>query len=257
MGATGPDVLDPFLAAPDRAAILCDFDGTLSPIVEHADEAVALPGVRHTLDALSRRYSVVGVISGRPIAYLAAQLPSSVVLSGVYGLETRRDGRVQRHPEAASWTSVVDEVARAAASSPGDVLEVEHKGLSLTLHYRTHPEDEEEVVRWASAAARDSGLLLRAAKMSVELHPPVSRDKGTAVEELAAGAQAVCFLGDDVGDLPAFDALDRLAARGATTLRVAVTTVESVTEVVDRADLRVDGPEGALALLQALLGERR
>jgi trehalose 6-phosphate phosphatase len=89
--------------------------------------------------------------------------------------------------------------------------------------------------------------------MSVELHPPVAVDKGTVVEELASGLAAVCFVGDDIGDLPAFDALDRLAARGLSTLRVAVGTSESVSEIVERADVLVDGPSGALAFLRSLL----
>src|SRR3546814_18280112 len=77
----------------------------------------------------------------------------------------------------------------------------------------------------------------------------LSYDKGSAVEELVAGLDAACFMGDDVGDLPAFAALDRLAERGVATLKVAVTTSESVTAMVESADPLVDGPEGALALL--------
>ncbi len=46
--------------------------------------------------------------------------------------------------------------------------------------------------------------------MSWELRPPVPTDKGTVVTELAAGLAAVCFVGDDTGDLPAFEALRRL-----------------------------------------------
>ena len=62
----------------------------------------------------------------------------------------------------------------------------------------------------------------------------------------------VCFLGDDVGDLPAFDALDRLAAAGVHTVRVAVSTEEAPQEVLERADVVVDGPAGALAVLERL-----
>ena len=50
--------------------------------------------------------------------------------------------------------------------------------------------------------------------MSVELHPPVAVDKGTVLAELASGLAAACFIGDDAGDLPAFDALDELAEAG-------------------------------------------
>ena len=91
---------------------------------------------------------------------------------------------------------------------------VESKGLSLTLHYRHPSRARPAVAEWARQQAARSGLEVRPAKMSVELHPPIAADKGTAVEELVAGLAAVCFVGDDRGDLPAYDALDRLAAPG-------------------------------------------
>jgi trehalose 6-phosphate phosphatase len=73
------------------------------------------------------------------------------------------------------------------------------------------------------------------------------------VDALVEAAAAACFLGDDLGDLPAFDALDRLAARsGADVLRVAVRSEEAPPELLARADLVVDGPPGALALLEEL-----
>jgi len=126
---------------------------------------------------------------------------------------------------------------------------VEDKGLSLTLHVRTVPERDEEVRAWARAEAERTGLVVRPAKASVELHPPLPSDKGTVVEAAASGLAAVCFLGDDLGDLPAFGALDRLRERGVTTVKVAVRTPEAPPAVLDGADVVVDGPEGALALL--------
>ena len=51
-------------------------------------------------------------------------------------------------------------------------------------------------------------LEVRAAKMSVELHPPLPADKGTALEALAGGMAAVAYVGDDRGDLPAYDGGD-------------------------------------------------
>ena len=66
-------------------------------------------------------------------------------------------------------------------------------------------------------------------------------------------AIAANFLGDDVGDIPAFDALDRLAARGLAVAKVAVRSDESATDLVARADVLVDGPAGALEWLRSLL----
>jgi trehalose 6-phosphate phosphatase len=106
---------------------------------------------------------------------------------------------------------------------------------------------------WADGEAARSGLVVRPAKASVELHPPLHADKGSVVEHASAGLEAVCFLGDDVGDLPAYDALDRLSTAGVHTVKVAVATSEAPVTLLERADVVVDGPAGALALLQTLL----
>jgi trehalose 6-phosphate phosphatase len=95
-------------------------------------------------------------------------------------------------------------------------------------------------------------LIAHPGKQSWELRPPVPTDKGTVVVELAAGLQAVCFAGDDTGDLSAFAALARLWAEGVETLGVAVGGPETPPEVLDAADLVVDGPAGVLDLLEAL-----
>nr|MBA3955769.1 trehalose-phosphatase [Acidimicrobiia bacterium] len=50
-------------------------------------------------------------------------------------------------------------------------------------------------------------------------------------------------------------ALDRLAATGIHTVRVAVGSDEAPVELMERADWVVDGPVGALALLEALASE--
>jgi trehalose 6-phosphate phosphatase len=60
------------------------------------------------------------------------------------------------------------------------------------------------------------------------------------------------YVGDDVGDLPAFDALDRLAERGTAAVKVAVRTPDASPELLAAADLLVDGPDGAVTLLATL-----
>jgi trehalose 6-phosphate phosphatase len=94
---------------------------------------------------------------------------------------------------------------------------------------------------------------MRPAKMSVELHPPIQADKGTALEALVDGLGAVCFVGDDLGDLPAFDALDRLAARGVHAVRVGVDSDEVPARLLERADVVLDGPAGVVAFLRSLV----
>ena len=247
------DVLERIQADPARAGILTDFDGTLSPIVDEPGDARPLDGVPELLEALANRYAVVAVLSGRPVTFLQKWLPPSLLLSGLYGLEVIRDGVRDDHPSGGMWREVVDDVATVARSSGPDPMRVESKGLSLTLHYRGHPELESVVRALAEKQAARSGLLVRPARMSFELHPPIEADKGTAVRAVADDLAAICFIGDDVGDLPAFAELERLADEGVATVRIAVRSDEAPELLLAAADVVVDGPEGARDLLQTLL----
>jgi trehalose 6-phosphate phosphatase len=241
-----------FRADPAAVAVVLDYDGTLSPIV--ADAAAALPqdGVPELLARLRDRLGLVAVVSGRPIDFLAPLLPPGLVLAGLYGLELAVDDQRLDHPQSGNWREVVDDVAgRAEVRGPAGVV-VERKGLSLTLHYRTAPDQEAATAAYAAEEAHRSGLVARPARMSWELHPPIEVDKGTAVLDLADDFAAVAFAGDDVGDLPGFDALDELAERGVATLRIAVDSPEAPSELLDRGDVVVDGPAGLVTLLDSL-----
>jgi len=247
------ELVAPFRSDPAGAAVFSDFDGTLAGIVDDPAASLPLPGVVDELARLARRYGVVGVISGRPAAFLHTHLGGrGLYLSGLYGLElAAEDGDVEVAPEAERWRPVVEEVAeRAAAALTG--LGVEHKGLSVTVHYRTAPAGAAAAHEWAEREAAATGLVIHAARMSYELRPPVERDKGSVLAEAAEGRSQVCFLGDDRGDLSAFDALDRMAAAGAAVVRVAVASPETPEELLARADVVVEGPEGSLSFLRAL-----
>jgi trehalose 6-phosphate phosphatase len=240
-------------ADPTRTAIFLDFDGTLAPIVAVAADARPVAGAMEALRALSGRYALVAVVSGRPVAFLDEHLPAGLERHGLYGLESVVAGEPVVHAGAMAWASVVDEVAEAARTTGPAGLDVEHKGYSLTLHYRRRPRLADAVQEWAEAASARSGLMVRAAKMSVELHPPVAVDKGTVVAARAAGMAAVAYVGDDEGDLPAFAALDALAETGVATVKVAVHTADASPRLLARSDVQVEGPEGSVALLRSLL----
>lgn len=243
------------------AAVVTDFDGTLAPIVDDPEAAVALPGVVDAIHELAVAFGQVAVVSGRPVSFLRDRLElddrptTPLFVSGLYGIEWLADGVEQVHPTAVAFRDIVAEAADRADAAVPDGVGVERKGYSLTLHVRTGPEHLDWARSWAAATAHTTGLVVHAGRMSFELRPPIEVDKGSVVTDLVRGRRAACFLGDDLGDLPAFDALDRLHAdTGAAVLRVGVRSAEAPSELIERADVLVDGPAGSLELLRALLG---
>lgn len=198
---------------------------------------------------MADRYKRVAVISGRPLSYLSHHLEGAgrTELIGVYGLD-RSSG--ETNPDAERSRDDIESAAAAAEEQAPQGVVVERKGLAVTLHYRHEPDQRQWVERFAGGWP---DLVAHPGKMSIELRPPVATDKGTVVEELSGGLDAVCFIGDDRGDLPAFAALARMPDKD--TLAVAVDGTETPPELKNAADLVVDGPAGVVEFLRRLAGQ--
>jgi hypothetical protein len=96
-------------------------------------------------------------------------------------------------------------------------------------------------------------LTLRLGKMAAELVPSVACDKGVVVRSLFSGLGAGCVLGDDVADIPAFEAVAALELSGGFDgVRVVVASAEVPERLVAMSDVRVEGPRGALEFLSML-----
>ena len=192
------------------------------------------------------------IVSGRPVAYLDPHIPESVDIVGLYGLEWRTNGQHHTLHEAEEWRPVMRELVEDATERFGTAV-VEPKGLSLTVHYRSDDSLAAPMQAWMKDVAERTGAEGRPAKHSFEVHPPIHRDKGTVVIDLASDLDPVAYFGDDLGDLPAFDGLDALATKGVATVRVAVGSAEAPPILLNRADHVVDGTAGAQRLLEELV----
>jgi trehalose 6-phosphate phosphatase len=241
-----------------RTALCLDFDGTLAPIVDDPEAAAPLEGTLELLGRLAGRFAAVALVSGRPAGWLAERAAApGVRYLGLYGLEEVVDGLVQAAPEAeavrpAARAALAELASHPAVTASGAYLE--DKGLSIGVHLRRVADP----ARWAGpveAAAREAaarhGLRVEPGRLVWELRPASGLDKGDAVRRVVdeSGAGAVVMAGDDRGDLAGFEAVEELAARGLSGLRVAVRSGESPPELLQRADLVVDGPEGLRELL--------
>ncbi|MET9388076.1 trehalose-phosphatase [Streptomyces sp. NPDC002928] len=266
----GRDALDAILARPHHAVIGLDFDGTLAPIVADPEQARAHPDVVPALAALAPKVASVAVVTGRPPAVAVHHggfdgVPGleHLVVLGHYGVERwdARTGKVTApppHPGVAAVRAELPGILDAIGAGKDTWTKgiwTEEKGRALAVHTRRaeDPQAAFEVLRepLTDLAARH-GLIVEPGRMVLELRPP-GMDKGVAllqyVRELAA--ESVLYAGDDLGDLPAFAAVDELRSAGVPGLLVCSGSDE-VPELRERADLVVNGPEGVVELLRAL-----
>lgn len=139
-------------------------------------------------------------------------------------------------PRVGPYLSLMQEVRRDAARRLEEMklsgVLLEDKDVMLTLHYRTasDPVEAERLLgKLVLDLASRHGVVQAEGKMSFELRPPIEISKADVVLKRSTELQltAVAFAGDDVVDLPAFDALGALATEGRMTLRVAVASPEA------------------------------
>lgn len=260
----GRDALQAILAAPQETLIALDFDGTIAPIVDDPESAYADEAAVAALGRLGAQVLAIVVITGRPVR-TAVRLGHftdhpglrSMVVIGQYGVERwNAEGDAYEVPPdppsvaeaAAELPSILDELGLGA-------VRIEDKGRAIGVHTRGLDDPAaayEALGRPLLTLAGRHGLLLEPGKNVWELRA-AGIDKGAALRSIVAetGARQVIFAGDDLGDLPAFQAVRELRDEGVPGLLVssASTEEDALTAI---ADVVVDGPPGVARWLNAL-----
>jgi trehalose 6-phosphate phosphatase len=262
--ATLVEALEPIRSDPAHAAVLLDIDGTLAPIVRHAADAHVPEATRSLLIEISKRYRVVGCVSGRRAA-TARQIVAigTIAYVGNHGGELLRPRATtpEVDPEVASWTARVREFADRAYSSELQKIRVrsEDKDAIAAFHWRGAPDEEAAAaaVRGVAELAEREGFVIHWGRKVLEVRPPVALDKGLGIAALLRGAPvaAAMYAGDDTTDLDAFRGLRELVQSGEleSAVCVAVSSDEAPPELAREADLTVDGTGAVRGLLEALL----
>jgi trehalose 6-phosphate phosphatase len=248
------------LRNPSRALIAVDYDGTLSPIVADPAAARAHPGAVAALRRLAPLAGTVAVITGRsaPAAVELGgldQVPGLIVL-GQYGRQRWEAGSLTAPPAppgVAAAREQLPEVLSEAGAADGTWTEDKADAIAVHTRRATEPGPALDRLRGPLAAlAERTGLAVEPGRMVIELRPP-GFDKGQALKNLITerSAAADMYCGDDLGDEPAFQAVADLRGDGIPGLAVCSGSAE-VSALAGLADLVVDGPDGVVALLDAL-----
>jgi trehalose 6-phosphate phosphatase len=261
--AEGERGLAAVLADPARAVVAVDFDGTLAPIVERPEDARAADGAVEALVALADAVGRLAIVTGRGAEDVVRLGGLDVVerlhVFGHYGLEEWSAGALT----SPSPSPAVEEVRRRLpdllANAP-DGVHVEDKRHSVVVHTRPAADPGGALATLTprlQSLADETGLETVPGRFVVELRPP-GVDKGAAVRRIVStyDARSAVYVGDDLGDLAAFAAIESLRNSGGVPgLKVASVDPsldDSPRELAERADLVLAGPDAVVEWLTAL-----
>lgn len=240
--------------------VAVDFDGTLAPLVTDPQASRPVSGTVEALRALAATGAQVAVITGRD-ARTVLRLGGldgvrGIVVAGLYGIETWQDGALTTPDTPQQIAALRERLPLLLADGRADPdLWIEDKRLSLVVHGRraADPEAALETVREPVAHLADElGLDVHPGRDVLELRLP-GYDKAGALRRLAGDRKGVLYVGDDLGDLPAFAEIRRLRAAGRTAYGVGVLS-SGAQGIADAADVHVADPQAAVELLKRLAG---
>ncbi|OBG99163.1 trehalose-phosphatase [Mycobacterium sp. E3251] len=201
-----------------RPAVFFDFDGTLSEIVNDPDAAIPVPGATEALRRLAERCPVA-VLSGRDLADVTKRVGvQGIWYAGSHGFElTAPDGTHHQNDAAAAAIPVLEHAAGELRERLGSIpgVMVEHKRFGVAVHYRNAGRDRVgEVAAAVRAAGRRDELRVTTGREVIELRPDLDWDKGKTLRWVLdhltgadAGPLTPIYLGDDITDEDAFDAI--------------------------------------------------
>ncbi|WP_024440365.1 trehalose-phosphatase [Mycobacterium sp. UM_WGJ] len=205
----------------DHPAVFFDFDGTLSEIVDDPDAARPVAGAVEALAALAARCPVA-VLSGRDLADVRTRVGlAGIWYAGSHGFELiGPDGAHHQNDTAVDAVSVLADAAGSLNDQLGAIpgIMVEHKRFAVAVHYRNAARDRVgEVLAAVRETGRRRGLRVTTGREVIELRPEIDWDKGRTLHWLLdrmAGVSTPLFLGDDITDEDAFDAVAELSGAG-------------------------------------------
>jgi trehalose 6-phosphate phosphatase len=255
--------------AGDRLLVALDFDGTLAPIVEDPTAAVIHGDAPAVLVGLSEQVLAVAVHTGRPARQVLAlgeldqvgdaigESGRELVILGQYGNERWSSSarRVVSPKPPAGLATLIGDLPRLLREAGATDAYVEEKGLAVAVHTRRTADPRGAFDRQLpvlTEAARSRNLTVEPGRLVIEIRA-AGMDKGLALRRLVDeyDARAVLFVGDDLGDLPAFEVVGELRAQGMPTLLVCSGSDEE-SALREHADLVVAGPDGVMELLRDL-----
>ncbi len=244
--------------------LVFDIDGTLSPIAPTSDEARLYPGVTSLLER-AREYAHIAIMTGRSIDNGAAMVNvERLTYIGTHGLEWSEglpwSHSVEIVPEALDYYEpgkyLLDLVEKQLSVLPGVI--VQRKRIGGSIHYRLSPNSvvtRKKLLSLLEQPARQVNMSLSEGKQIVEVRVPLPVHKGQALRRFVQrdNLRAIVFAGDDRTDLDAVIEIASMRKEGITGIAIVVQHSDTLPELLERADIIVQGVPGMIDLLREMV----
>ncbi len=203
--------------------LFLDYDGTLTPIVEHPEDAHLSTPFRRVLHHLTKHPAVkICIISGRELEDLKKRVKiPGILYVGNHGFEIEGPKIKHVHPDVPKYQKILSALVRNLKQDlkayPG--IYIENKKWTLSIHYRKLSPAlvgaaKMWVLREAAPYLESSEVTFHEGKKVWEFRPSLMWNKGTTVlwllgRQTAAEAKKVLpiYLGDDLTDEDGFNAV--------------------------------------------------
>ena len=202
-----------------KPVFFLDYDGTLTPIVNHPEDAVLSESMRSVLKDLAK-LCTVAIVSGRDKKDVQNLVGlDGLIYAGSHGFDISGPGGMEmQNEEGKKYLPLLDSAEERLKGKLEEIngAQLERKKFSLAIHYRNAGEEDAQRIKDLVEEAHKHYPTLRKSfgKKVIELQPDIDWNKGKAVlwlmKKLNMKDNNVLpvYIGDDLTDEDAFDALD-------------------------------------------------
>lgn len=193
----------------EKVMFMFDYDGTLAELQDDHDTAYIREDRASLINKLTEiENTKVAIVTGRAMSGLksliSGRLNDEILLYGSHGAEIGEESSESEHFD--KLLEIRNEFENE------DHVVFEDKPISLTLHYKTHPNREEVIAKLDKIATRYEDIFRVQQGHDVYEFLPREIHKGLAVKHLDNNHPGYfpLFLGDDLTDNFAFKVINQL-----------------------------------------------
>ncbi len=217
------------ISSKTKIVLLCDYDGTLTPIRKIPSMAVLSNTMKDLINKLkTKRCFSFGIVTGRSQKDISKLIDCrDMTIISNHGLQITKRKKVWIHPQAKRiipLLKIIYHLLEEAVNPFGSAL-IENKKLTLTVHYRNVKSDLIRILKkkvFEIVRQHNRKVKTTSGKKIIEVRPNISWNKGKAVQKILRTVNTrnnkprILYMGDDNTDEDVF----KILGKNAITVRV-------------------------------------